>query len=71
MTAPDVAPQPGCPFLYSWSFGDGASASGYVVTHQYQKKGTAQNKSYTVTVAISTAGVVLTETRTKDVVVNP
>jgi cell division septation protein DedD len=71
MTAPSIAPQPGCSFVYTWSFGDGASGSGPSVTHQYQKKGPGASKEYTVTLAISTVGVPQTWTDTRNVKVNP
>jgi hypothetical protein len=71
MTAPDVEPQEGCTFVYTWSYGDGAGDDGEVVTHKYQKKGNGQSKAYTVTLAISTIGVPQTWTGTRNVVVNP
>jgi hypothetical protein len=70
-TAPSVAPQPGCSFTYSWSFGDGASGSGPVVTHTYDKAGTGSLHQFVVTLAISTLGVPQTWTGSVTVVVNP
>jgi Flp pilus assembly protein TadG len=70
-TAPTVAPQPGCAITYTWSFGDGANGSGETVTHVYQNKGSGENKSYTVSLAISVYLVPQTWTGTVDVVVNP
>jgi hypothetical protein len=69
-SAPMVHPQPGCPFAYSWSFGDGASGVGETVTHTYGTKGPGSAKQFTVTLAISTFGVPLTWTGTVHVVVN-
>lgn len=71
MTAPEVAEVDGCTYVYTWSFGDGASDSDSVVKHRYQKKGNGANKAYTVTLAISTVGVPETWIGTRDVVVNP
>ncbi len=71
MTAPKVDPQPGCPFTYTWSFGDGASASGEEVTHRYAKAGTGATKSYTVTLVISASGVPVSWTGTGTVKVVP
>jgi hypothetical protein len=69
-TAPTVTPQSGCSFLYSWSFGDGASGTGSTVTHIYSKVGSGPLHQFTVTLAISTAGVPQTWTGTVTVVVN-
>jgi Flp pilus assembly protein TadG len=70
-TAPSVTDQPGCPFTYTWSFGDGASASGPVVTHAYASAGNGPSKEYKVTLAISASGVPLSWTGTSSVRVNP
>lgn len=70
-TAPNVAPQVGCSFTYSWSFGDGANASGPEVTHRYANRGPGPSKTYTVSLAISTVGVAQTWTDTIGVRVNP
>ena len=70
-TAPSVTPQPGCPFTYTWSLGDGASASGTTATHTYANRGNGPSKIYTVSLVISTSGVPESWTGQKDVVVNP
>jgi hypothetical protein len=70
-SAPPVAPQPGCAFPYTWSFGDGGNDSGQTATHIYAKKGSSATKSYTVSLAISTFQVPETWTGTIQVVVNP
>ena len=69
-TAPEVDPQPGCSFSYTWSFGDGASGTGEIAAHAYDSKGSGQLKQFTVTLAITTEGVSETWTGTVNVVVN-
>lgn len=71
MSAPAVTAQPGCTFVYTWTFGDGLGGSGTPVTHTYANKGSGASKDYTVTLVISTSGVPLSWTGTKRVVVNP
>jgi hypothetical protein len=70
-TAPSVAAQPGCSFTYTWSFGDGASASGTTATHAYANKGSGPTHSYTVSLIISASLVPQSWTGTADVRVNP
>ncbi len=70
-TAPTVKSQPGCTFLYSWSFGDGANGSTDTVSHYYKNKGGGQFKDYTVSLVITTMGVPTPWTDTLKVVVNP
>jgi Flp pilus assembly protein TadG len=70
-TAPTVTAQPGCAITYTWSFGDGANASGETAIHTYANSGSGSAKSYTVTLAISAYLVPETWTDTVDVKVNP
>jgi len=58
-TAPDVTPQAGCSFLYSWTFGDGLFAAGATATHKYLNAGNGSTKEYTVTLVISSSPVPL------------
>ena len=54
MTAPTPTPQAGCPFTFTWSFGDALNGTGASVTHLYQFGGSGPGQTYTVTLVIST-----------------
>jgi PKD domain len=70
-SAPRVHEQPGCVFVYTWTFDDGAFGDGEVITHRYATEGTGKNKTYTVKLVISTLGVDVPWSDTRNVVVNP